>query len=475
MAQAQAQAHAGKAAVKRGAAESPEHTTKKTLFTTPPSYVAELPELDDVDTIQVQTASIESNANNKIDNSMELTLFVKGQNRSILGYMKKPQINIDKILAEITLGFGKVASVFPQWGTDSLKIICGNQQQYNVLLGLTQMNSFPITVNKPYKMQLLDKQALPKVKQQKAVIDFRGIELTEQQIKDITGAERVTRYISGKNTPFAVERIILTFSESQEIPEEIKVGNQIFYTEGHVPAPLRCDVCQKYGHHKSTCSKKPVCSYCAMAHSYINCTNKQDAGKRKCANCNGDHSAAYKGCPIFLNVQQTLEIQAINKITFSEAKMAMKKHTEEIKVTSESVHKTNPWNHLSLNKDNEQNNDAEIQQEISALREENEKLKQQVTTLLQQIEHLNSIHMKQQEQNNQDVLKLTKMNLWMSAQIAKNITNKTDLTYIVNDAFAILTNRGADVNTTDLLPYHQYIKKTTGTTLSSKTQIHSHN
>ena len=57
----------------------------------------------------------------------------------------------------------------------------------------------------------------------------------------------------------------------------------------------RCTKCQKYGHTFTKCqSKIYTCVSCSG-----NCGKVCKTDVRKCANCNGGHSAAYKGCPIY--------------------------------------------------------------------------------------------------------------------------------------------------------------------------------
>lgn len=64
----------------------------------------------------------------------------------------------------------------------------------------------------------------------------------------------------------------------------------------------QCSNCQQYGHTKSYCKKKSVCIKCAGHHESKSCERKNWADEVKCALCNGNHPANYKGCSIYKQI-----------------------------------------------------------------------------------------------------------------------------------------------------------------------------
>ncbi|GBM98582.1 hypothetical protein AVEN_215421-1 [Araneus ventricosus] len=60
----------------------------------------------------------------------------------------------------------------------------------------------------------------------------------------------------------------------------------------------QCFNCQMWNHGSKGCRLAPICVICAGKHPSKECPNK---GKKdveiKCANCNGPHTASYRGCP----------------------------------------------------------------------------------------------------------------------------------------------------------------------------------
>lgn len=65
----------------------------------------------------------------------------------------------------------------------------------------------------------------------------------------------------------------------------------------------QCLNCQTYGHTRSYCSNSPRCVKCGGTHPTANCTKSPEL-PAKCAFCNGEHPASYKGCIVYKELQQ---------------------------------------------------------------------------------------------------------------------------------------------------------------------------
>jgi hypothetical protein len=61
-------------------------------------------------------------------------------------------------------------------------------------------------------------------------------------------------------------------------------------------SPPQCTNCQSYGHTHKYCFHYPRCVKCGEKHTSESCTKSRDV-PAKCALCNGNHTANYKGCP----------------------------------------------------------------------------------------------------------------------------------------------------------------------------------
>ena len=97
--------------------------------------------------------------------------------------------------------------------------------------------------------------------------------------------------LNNRKHSFAVKISI----EATELPSEIWLGATLFRVQAFAAPVRRCTKCQTLGHSKQQCrSKQTRCSKCAIgSHSHEQC----DAQVFSCVNCNGRHSAAYKGYP----------------------------------------------------------------------------------------------------------------------------------------------------------------------------------
>lgn len=62
----------------------------------------------------------------------------------------------------------------------------------------------------------------------------------------------------------------------------------------------QCHRCQSFGHGSSNCNIKPKCVRCGECHLTKDCElDKNNPEVLKCANCEGNHTANYKNCPVY--------------------------------------------------------------------------------------------------------------------------------------------------------------------------------
>ena len=66
---------------------------------------------------------------------------------------------------------------------------------------------------------------------------------------------------------------------------------------------LQCFRCQSFGHKAEFCNLKEQCVKCAGLHNTRDCLKTRDL-PAKCVNCEGEHPANYRGCPIAQKFQK---------------------------------------------------------------------------------------------------------------------------------------------------------------------------
>ena len=94
------------------------------------------------------------------------------------------------------------------------------------------------------------------------------------------------------------DRVLLTFKEDSNIPEQVCIGLSMHAVVAY-HEPLQCFRCGMFGHVSKSCAQSTdVCHRCAQpGHLAKSC----DAQER-CINCQGQHSAKYGSCPARLAI-----------------------------------------------------------------------------------------------------------------------------------------------------------------------------
>lgn len=102
-----------------------------------------------------------------------------------------------------------------------------------------------------------------------------------------------------ENRPMPICMVILSGIHAKNIYE---VSN-LFYLKITVEAfkksgPSQCHFCQRFGHGSQNCGYPPRCVKCSGAHKNTECSKTREETPT-CANCNGPHTANFRGCPSY--------------------------------------------------------------------------------------------------------------------------------------------------------------------------------
>jgi hypothetical protein len=389
----------------------------------------------------------------KETNTLTLYITLTDQKKHIEEYITKPNINIDKLIAQ-QIGKPEHIKIIRRsrnQKTDYLTIRCINIQQYNQLKTIHQLNdntkiqihTRPPTTEKINKMDTTtttepDKTYTPKTYK----IVIKGVDNNQdpEQFKEINGITHVTKIKNTHNEQNNSNTLILTF-DTQQIPEKITLNHQQYETIGYIPRPLRCDKCQRFGHHKSICkNKQHTCSHCSGNHTYLECTNRHQSPT--CTNCGGQHNSAYKGCTKYIQTQEILHIRQEYKVTFQEAKKIFETeqnendadNTQQNTIITSTPKQTGKTFAQVLQQDKQTQDKIEtIMKQNEQLTQENMQLKQHNDTMKQQIEILNQ-KIDKQEKIMKDsgiihTLLLKAINYQFKDQTQRTKEEETDIKY----------------------------------------------
>lgn len=199
-----------------------------------------------------------------------------------------------------------------------------------------------------------------------------SIDIDEEQFKEtmlnkykLFDLKRLTKK-SCNNKPLPILRA--KCKETNYISVALSKGIQIGYTSFRVslwksdPKPLQCKNCNAYEHHENECFSSLKCPLCNDSHTLKECPNKEDQNLLKCSNCDGNHPAFSKKCPVM--IEQTKKIackqetfQKKNVQQFSNSNQNTKKNPQSYsQITqnpnnSTTIKKNNPTSHKNLTTD----------------------------------------------------------------------------------------------------------------------------
>ena len=143
---------------------------------------------------------------------------------------------------------------------------------------------------------------------------------TDDQIKQelsSQGVEKVSRFILKKDgKEIKTNTLFLTF-DTHKPPEKLKIGYYITNVQPYIPNPLRCFQCQKFGHSKKFCKNEIACWKCGkVGHDGGDCKSETVC----CLNCNGDHFASSKSCPIWQQEKDIQRVKTEKSLSYFEAR-----------------------------------------------------------------------------------------------------------------------------------------------------------
>jgi hypothetical protein len=153
----------------------------------------------------------------------------------------------------------------------------------------------------------------------------------------------------------------------------------------------QCANCQRYGHTKRYCNLKPHCVKCAGYHLTTDCPRKERSPNVKCVLCDGNHSANYRGCVVYKDLQKKKSLHLVKTISTRSSCSCWKYSTTWSQLCSCCKHST-IWSQLrpncqrTIQQDNTRNNTMQPEPLIS-LTTSNDmtELKHMLKTLMEQM------------------------------------------------------------------------------------------
>lgn len=207
--------------------------------------------------------------------------------------------------------------------TDSSNFLCRNIRRGNINETKVQCNTIDdyrkvVTALENKKMQFYTYRL--KLLRGLTVV-VKGIEsgVEPELIKDALNGQgfevaSVTNIINRFKQPQPLYRVELQPSARKLKPGEVhpiykinRLINRVVTIEEprKRTGPVQCHNCQEYGHTKGYCKLPAVCVACGGIHETKKCLlPKNEPEAKKCSNCGGNHTANYRGCPVFISLKK---------------------------------------------------------------------------------------------------------------------------------------------------------------------------
>ena len=221
----------------------------------------------------------------------------------------------------------KIKSKGWPWVQSGLREILGTEKAEKA--SLLQDGSLLVkTKNETQTSKLLEATALlkeachvvrdPKLNISKGTIHAPDlVDLGEEEIVQwlsdfgVVGAKRFTKKEGGQVMPTPM--ILLTF-DVPTCPQKLSLDYVTYHVRRHVPNPLLCFQCGKFGHHQERCKGEKKCLNCGE------CTHEGDCAPR-CINCGQEgHSCRSHDCPSWIKEKDICVLKVDNDISYAEAR-----------------------------------------------------------------------------------------------------------------------------------------------------------
>jgi len=203
---------------------------------------------------------------------------------------------------------------------DSVRVTCVAPKQKMLLLQITDWFGKLVTVTEPWGKAPAGNRMPDSIK---GIIFGVSTELSESDIASETEAQsvrRVTRWLN--RDQIKTGSVILTYEGA--LPDYVSIGFIRYRVKPYVPQPMRCNRCQRFGHIAANCKRQSRCVRCGQSHNLDSCPIKDDVTKAVCVNCNGQHSAAFRGCSKYQEVSKVLKVSVAQKLSYRDALVKVK-------------------------------------------------------------------------------------------------------------------------------------------------------
>jgi len=268
------------------------------------------------------SSQVNTTKRKRVDNNFDL--YLKGIDFNIAKEASRQPIEFNRKLHSLV---GQVRNV--RLINNCVRITCVTEKQKVMMLKLTDWFGKVVNVSEPWGK-------VPHVTERPTTLMRRGIifgvseELTEFEVASEIKAEAVRRLVKWDGSGDRVKTTTMVVSFRESVPDHVYIGCLRYKVRPYVPQPMRCVKCQGYGHTATHCKRQTRCVRCGKGHTIEHCPVKDDLTKAVCVNCNGQHSAAFRGCSRYQEVSKALKVSVESKVSYRDALMKVRSSAGDV-------------------------------------------------------------------------------------------------------------------------------------------------
>jgi hypothetical protein len=274
------------------------------------------------------------------DEPIMRTIYVEGLNFNLAADVKSKPF---KYQLELESKYKPVESLTPLFKTGNIRVVCKSKEQKQLFItDCKTICNKQVKVTEPYCVQRLKPDNTARqstsnidIKYKKGVITGYTDDYPCKDLATTVGAvwaKRLTKFVNGQEQETTA--VLFAFPEDKPMPDVVNIGFILYKIKPYIPTPVRCTNCQQFTHRTEDCQHSKRCSRCGDYHTFKDCT-KTDPNEFACVNCHGRHSAAFRGCPVYLEKRETLKIAAVNNLSYRDAITKYKEIEEQRQIESE--------------------------------------------------------------------------------------------------------------------------------------------
>ena len=125
----------------------------------------------------------------------------------------------------------------------------------------------------------------------------------------------------GRNSKIQIPKIKYS---GLELPRVVMILGTNCEVREHIPKPMQCQKCWKYGHTTKKCRGTKTCANCASTTHPEDVNQWECENQKKCPNCGEQHHAKSKSCKYYIYNADLTIMQARNGYSIAQARVEMR-------------------------------------------------------------------------------------------------------------------------------------------------------